>query len=514
MTKILSFLLILSILFGLAACGKTDKSGQQIDTEITLSPSNAEQDIVMFTNPDRGFRMEAYTNLFNIDSKSVASQITSTLDKFELAANSVKSGIWQKPTLTQVYMYLTEFKNTETLPDIVFKNIDAIFEAAKNAGMKCLVRFSYMTQMHTPQEQASEEIMLAHMKQLAPYLEKHKDWIHTVEAGFLGAWGEWHSYPTHSWNNHGNFETTTYVDEEKLLRAIIDMTPDDLFLQVRYSGIKSLIPKDDPAYKRIGFHNDSFFGHTADILESEDTPLFSTDSLYAPMGGEFYWGSEWQPTYPDVTAISAIRLYKLNHQNSFSVYHNSFEGTEAVAGTPPNNMWYYTEREGNMSEWAWTPITKDLLDKYDVFYSDAWFNDRNGNEIERTGFEFVRDHLGYRIEGKSLSIKGELKPEAELDLNFKFQNYGFSAAFNMISEFVILDSRNKVVASVKAGNPLDWNNGESLKTFEISCKIKLPKESGKYKLGFYLHNSAGTGAYIANNIERLNGFNVFCDFEI
>ena len=80
----------------------------------------------------------------------------------------------------------------------------------------------------------------------------------------------------------------------------------------------------------------------------------------------------------------------------------------------------------------------------------------------------MRDHLGYRIEGKTLDIKGNLATDSELNLNMKLVNYGFSAAFNLKSEFVILDSSNKIVSSVKVGNPAEWNNDDELKTHELA----------------------------------------------
>ena len=74
--------------------------------------------------------------------------------------------------------------------------------------------------------------------------------------------------------------------------------------------------------------------------------------------------------------------------------------------------------------------------------------------------------------------------------------------------------KNKIVSSVSAGDALKWYNKDKLETHTTTAEIKLPKTSGKYKLALYFHNSAGDTAYLANQIDRMNGYNIFCNFEI
>ncbi len=488
-----------------------------MENKIIFKPASAEADKLLLNNPDRGFRLEAHTRLATPENEDVAFQIGDRNRLFEAACNAVRPGVWAKPKLIQVFVYMTEFKTTEILPEYALNNLQRIFDALKENNFRGLIRFAYQGGMMQKEEQASDDIMFCHMKQVAPILEKNKSLIHTIEAGFLGAWGEWHSFPGHTWETNGFFGGPIHYGD-RILSNIMNTFPDDIYIQIRYPGIKNLIDRDLPVQRRMGLNNDAFFGyHSATgwpytSMDCDASLQAATDSLFAPMGGEFFWGMEWPE--PRVTFEEAVLLYKYFHQNSFSVYHNSFEGTPYVAGASVDTDWYKTEREGDMSIWLKTPVDRNWLDENKIFYSADWFKDKNGNNIERSGFEFVRDHLGYRIEAKSLEIDGEIAQGEFIDLSLELVNYGFSAAFNMQSKLVILDENNKMVSFVRAGNPEGWNNGNRLITQKINSVMKLPSTSGKYKIAFYLHNSADEGAYLANDIEHINGYNILFEFQI
>ena len=177
-------------------------------------------------------------------------------------------------------------------------------------------------------------------------------------------------------------------------------------------------------------------------------------------------------------------------------------------------MWFAGDREGDMSIWARTPITPEDLERMEVYASPAWFCDKDGNAVERTQFEYVRDHLGYRLEAKELNIDGEICAKGDINLQISLVNYGFAPVFNLKSEFVILDSNGNAITSCLAGDPRDWYNTDELKTHKISANITLPEEAGEYKLAFRLYNSAGDCAYLANDIEHLDGYNILTSFEI
>lgn len=133
--------------------------------------------------------------------------------------------------------------------------------------------------------EAADDIMLAHMRQLKPLLEKNRALIHLVQSGFLGAWGEWHSYKMEH-------------DRLRLLHAIGEMAPSELFLQIRIPTYKNLLDKADPLYRRLGFNIDSTFGYVepeqmgrgTDGVDpgKPDWMQITRESPYVPIDGELF----------------------------------------------------------------------------------------------------------------------------------------------------------------------------------------------------------------------------------
>lgn len=477
-------------------------------------------------NPDRGWRLEAYVNVANTSDDNQTPQSDPTFNVW----NNLAKEPYQvfSPQLTQVYFYLTGYKNTQNLPQYAFDRMQAVFDKAEELGIKLVVRFAYQGEMKQGIGDAEDAIMLAHMQQLKPFLEENADLIYSIEAGFLGAWGEWHSY------NKSGIEH----NEKALLEGIINMVPENVYLQVRYPQILDYIDESSPVYNKlgnIGIHNDSFFGYTFNtsawpmipVPEGTVIPDGVTAEMlaeyeynwnkamqtgtYAPMGGELFWGYETtEDQYTD--AYDALIQYSMFRQSVFSLYHGYKEGMHGVEG----------DGIFSMQDWEATPVTPEWLEANNITYDPNYFVDSNGNTVEHNVLEFITDHLGYRIALKDIDIKGAFASGSELDVNLNLVNYGFASAFNMNSGFAILDREGNVVSTVAVGNPAlwhsrnpeNWNDGELL-THNISSKIALPTENGTYKLAFYLKNSLGTGASLANDLEYIDGgYTVIYTFNI
>ena len=101
------------------------------------------------------------------------------------------------------------------------------------------------------------------------------------------------------------------------------------------------------------------------------------------------------------------------------------------------------------------------------------------------------------------------------------KNYGFSAAFNMKSGFALLDDQGAVVSEVLCGEPEKWYNRNpddysdySSPEYSLSCNLKLPEKSGRYRVAFFLKNDGGQYAHLANHVLFINGYNVLHTFDI
>ena len=448
-------------------------------------------------NPDRGWRLEAFINVANTVCDGMGVQenpedaITSALDYY---------GAY-RPQLCQVYFYLTGYKNKPLLPPEGFDRMQRVFDTARERGIKLIVRFAYESDMEGTGE-ARDEIILAHIPQLRPILEKNVDVIHTVEAGFLGSWGEWHSYKIQH-------------DELAILKEILAMVPEELYVQVRYPRVKNLLVAAEPDnsnLSRLGYHDDSFFGWQYAMWNDGLNPgeefweQMRQESPYGPEGGEMFWGvqyetSRWAPT----TGALAIQKFSAFHQNTFSLYH-SFIEDGLVQWVEPGKGYY------SMRDWVTEPITPQWLDSNGIAYDPLWFQNEQGKVIERTAFEFVNDHLGYRLRALDVKLDGNLAGGDTLNVSMNLKNTGFSAVFNMQSGFAVLDMDGNVVSTVTAGDPTKWlaadpNTNVPL-IHNVSASLTLPEKPGTYLIAFYVKNSAGTGARLANDLQFINGYTV------
>ena len=100
-------------------------------------------------------------------------------------------------------------------------------------------------------------------------------------------------------------------------------------------------------------------------------------------------------------------------------------------------------------------------------------------------------------------------------------NYGFAAAFNLESGFVLLDSGNQVVSAVKSGVPETWYNRNPAQytdsrnlTHTLKATLKLPAKPGRYKLAFYLKNTADQYARLSNRTPMAGGYHILHEFDV
>ncbi len=476
-----------------------------MDTTIHFHPITSEGDRALLHNPDRGFRMETWCNPGNqADDNQRVHEDPADMLREQAAYYAPES-----PRLAQAYFYLTNYKNTPIIPEYGINRIQRYFDTARELKIKLLVRFAYQGDGDGTGE-AADDIMLQHMQQLKPLLEKNRDVIHLVQSGFLGAWGEWHSYK----KEH---------DRLRLLRGIAEMAPDGLFLQIRLPKYKNILAPDDPLYSRIGFNIDSLFGYVepdqmglgTDGVDPglPDWMQVTQESPYVPVDGELYWGI-WSLNEHEnddgfmIDGYGVIRELSEHHFNSMSVHHNYRE----------NGL----EKKYSMQYWKEAELTPAWLEEYGLLYAPGWFRQEDGSPAKRTVFDYVRDYLGYKLELRQLTLRGEAVPGGRLHAALELVNYGFSVPFGMEqSGFALLEADGKMAAEIPAGAPLTWHSRNPkeytdarLLTHTVEADIPLPKKKGTYTLAFYLRNEMGTGAQMGNTERFEDGRTLLCEVTV
>ena len=235
-----------------------------------------------FPNPERGFYLH-----HNLD------RLPRSFPRQRAAGHTL---VWGQ-------IRLGPYKETPELPAEFLAALDAGFETIRREGMKAIVRGSYGSRGpggdYRSFVDAEPEIILGHIRQLAPLFEKHGDVIALFEAGFVGPWGEWHS--------------TRLADDVEAGRAVLDAllaaAPRERMIVLRYPCLKQgLFPRAGGGYEtvdaanaysgqpvaRVGHHNDCFLSSHDDVgtynrcgaSRAEETAYLAAETQYVPYGGE------------------------------------------------------------------------------------------------------------------------------------------------------------------------------------------------------------------------------------
>lgn len=432
-------------------------------------------------NPERGFRLEVAVDIARKcdvwkpqEYPGITDYLESEIDKY--ASDSV--------SLVQTYFYLHGYIGRQ-LPPEAFTTMDIYFNKLRQLGKKALLRFAYETEpMGTSSSGPTMEDMFRHMKQLKPYLEKNKDVILALQAGFIGAWGEWHGSKHRIENSEEN--------KRIVLEKLCWMTPQNRVVQVRVPDYKNLLLKGSEAYRKISFHDDFIVvdPHRWDGDMHEGTPNFNQiveEGAFMPVDGELPWGT-WSMNKENgdangwiVEGKKTARQLFLEHYTSLSVVHNYKE-----RGAPDKYSMMY---------WKETPVYEQYLKENHMPVSDGYFQKRDGSTALRNAFEYIRDHLGYRLELQELQIDTFKTTDSyDFELSLKLINRGFATLFNEHPVyFVLIDEHNQVIEfptnadanSFQPYRPGDKNYTPLVHT--IKGKVALPQaNSSTYKLGLWI----------------------------
>jgi hypothetical protein len=208
--------------------------------------------------------------------------------------------------MVRTYFLIDEFIDRPISED-AFAQIADNFSTARKAGMKLIVRFAYNFP-DSPRDQdpdAPLERVLGHIDQLSPLLRNNADVLAFLEAGFIGAWGEWHS-STNGLVNERNDDSDDRPSinnaSRQILAKLLDVVPESRMVAIRSPRNKRTVFGDAPLSQaeafsamdkaRVAHHNDCFLASNTDAgtyplnaIDAEKTYL-NQDNKYVPQGGE------------------------------------------------------------------------------------------------------------------------------------------------------------------------------------------------------------------------------------
>lgn len=422
-------------------CGK--KSGGSTpanDNSITYDIS-AE----IFPNPERGF-------IHTYPVYSVGASLN-------LAQLKLLRG--ENITLILRVFYFDNFK-TQALSAAELSLIQSDMDKVREAGLKSILRFAYTDDIAGTD--ASYAIIEQHLDQLKPLFDTNKDVIAFVQAGFIGAWGEWH-------DSSNGLATTD--NERKVLNKLLSVLPTSIMVQVRTPVIKQNVFNNtqpltfDIAYStdnraRVGHHNDCFLSSADDHgtyqnIDAEKQYIAS-EAMFVPVGGE---------TCPPVAGYSP----------------DCPEGTK------------------QMKALRWTYLN---LDWYQPTVN-AWKTSGCYDEFQR--------YLGHRLALLSGNIPKEVAVNSNLSISLTFNNRGYAPMYNKKNAIIILKSKSSgqlyplaMVIDLRKCKPLiDLEVNETLSLggipagdYDLYLRIADPADLLKNRIEYAIR-LADTGVWTEEN---------------
>ena len=384
-------------------------------TTITFNPTDE-----IFFNPERGFYADAYSPITSAFVNSVKAQNISVIHR----------------------LYSLESYRTTLLSQSFLDLVSQDLATARAGGVKVAMRFSYTDNQNG--EDAALDTILLHISQLQPVFEANEDVIAFVDAGFIGAWGEWY-YSSHGLNNTN--------DRRTVLFALLDALPKSVDVVIRTPNYKRLIYNNseplspDSAFSgsnraRTGAHNDCFLADATDMgtylygdVEGDKNYL-NADNRFVPQSGETCSVSEYCQCDNALTDLARMH---------------------------------------------WSVLNRD----YNTDVLQIWIDGGCMPEIKR--------RLGYRFQLNQAEISSLIKPNGIFTLNFQVVNLGFANPYKPRGCEVIL--RNSVTRAkyklVTDVDPRFWYSGDT-SFVEITGGIPDTMPEGSYEAFLFLPDTASS----------------------
>ncbi len=339
----------------------------------------------------------------------------------------------QKSTLAYAGVSLGQFRNSALSQDFLTQ-LDAGFQRVRSAGIKVILRFHY--NVGSDLGDAPLARIKEHISQLVPLFQRNADVISVVQAGFIGAWGEWHA----STNN-----LDMPVARAAVLDAWLQALPADRAIQVRTPMYKAeyLINdtplSDSQAFSgtvaaRIAHHNDCFLSseddegtYAAPVSKWQD--YVRQDGRFLPVGGE-----TCRVNLPRINcSVATAELEKL---------HWSFLNT--------------LHHPGVIAEWR-----------------------------SQGCFEEMEKRLGYRIQLLEASWSSSVRSGEMLRATLKLQNKGYAAMYNPRPVYLVLQNASSRYVLDTDIDPRRWAAGAVI-TKDLEIRINADVSPGSYDVYLWL----------------------------
>jgi len=318
-------------------------------------------------------------------------------------------------TLNRWIGRLDDFRNS-AISQAWLNSHNNLFQAARNAGIKLELRYAYSYNPPPSPPDASAERIIQHINQLGPIWEANADVICSIQAGFVGRWGEWNA------SGFGITSGSNPTTRNQIIQALVNNVPTDRMISLRYPemGVEYLggtispvnVPPTTPFEERFTGTPRSRLGILVDSFLANPTD-----------GGTYVidrWASNWGSS---------------RYAPSWNFFQGQAQYSVASGETVDGASWGWNYEAGDDSIAEMERLSWDILNRA---YStrvivgqeatptrprfDGWLWTGHYPEISR--------RLGYRLGLTEVTLPTDIVRGTSFNITFTMHNDGFGKVFN------------------------------------------------------------------------------------
>ncbi|MDR0930220.1 MAG: DUF4832 domain-containing protein [Clostridiales bacterium] len=412
---------------------------KEIDYDISktqLVDLNYNESTLKYANPNRGFFVHlsfSLPNTYNEEEKNaLLTRVNSNLGAAEQ----------DNLTLSLLIITLDQSLNNALNNDSI-EALNDILEVHRKHGFRTIIRFRYGRGEGT--EPGNFSTMLEHIEQVGPTLKNYDDVISVYQAGYIGAYGEWHT---------SKYNDVTY--ENQILDAMFENSSPLTEIAVRepkdYRNYLLHVNNNEEVIKRFGQYNDAFLSTASDMgtydNREEDIEYMSPFTVNTFFGGEAVYSSE---TYSNLTNVN--KEMRLLHTNYLNTTHDL----------------------AMLEYWKGQTVTEEI---------DEVFANHNG-------FDYIFNRLGYRFVLKESRLTDTVKQGDALHLSFSVENTGFGNPLGINNTYLLLEKDGMYYRMPLNINPEEIKCG-STKTYNLVARIPFDLNPSEWNV--YIQMSSNESA--------------------
>ncbi|MCG8484881.1 MAG: DUF4874 domain-containing protein [Clostridia bacterium] len=300
------------------------------------------------------------------------------------------------------------------------KELEIILNEVREHDMHIVFRAAYGFDPEY-KDPESIDIIYTHIKQIAPILNANKDIILSVQAGFIGPWGEWHS------SEYFTADEKEVKLRNQMLSVLLEYLDQDIAVNVRRPRFIRDAVDAGISKSRLGLHNDALLSNNDDMGTYDDTGYTREEELawakanisHGVNGGEMPLVSDYSIVDNAIKEMKSLQITYLNCRYNTEVLEE----------------WKTVEYHG------------------------------------QTGFEYIKNHLGYRLYLGEVVLSKYIKNNREFSLKAVIHNSGFAPIDNGNNLFLIMKRGKKIVFQSILEGDLSSINGGMAKEFMVNASI-------------------------------------------